>query len=147
MPESTGVKDQTVGDWSTCPEYDGEPHNMVSVKTNSLKVQFVEQCERCGWIDGSSLNWWADNAAKLALTPSAGRIAIAAELEPFQFVQNSDGDDLTLEEILGQALGAASMCWKPRPHEQEFDSVQARRIYVALQAEVERHARKTDAQG
>jgi hypothetical protein len=139
--ESHAVTDQTGEDgrdWSVCPGYD--EHYMFSVKTNSSKVPFVEICARtetCGWIDGASLDWWADNAVKSSLTARAGRIAVASETNPFQFVQGSD-QDLTLQEILGQALGAASMCWDPKPESQVFESTRAAQVYRALQREVDR---------
>ena len=45
-------------------------------------------------------------------------------------------EDVTLEEWVGQALGAASMCWRPTPTG-EFDSVRAGQIHEALHTHVQ----------
>lgn len=46
------------------------------------------------------------------------------------FTRNEDGT-LPLREAIGQALGAASMCWEPKP-EGVFDSEEAGRVLHAL---------------
>src|SRR4051812_29946605 len=112
--ESHGIQDQS--DDAFAVVYENCDHHMISIKVNSESIPYVERCSHCGWIDGASLEWWGHNIIKTSLSERAGRIALAAETEPFAFVQGSDGEDLTLEEILGQALGAASMCWDPKPH-------------------------------
>ena len=104
------------------------------------KVRWVESCSLCGWIDAAALDGWADNAIKEALSGRAQRIAVAAETEPFAFVQRSD-EELTIAEIAFQSLGAASMCWEPRPSTQVFDSTRAKQIGERLLAEIERYAR------
>jgi hypothetical protein len=146
--KSHGVEDQTSEDWNAKKSCIGRPrnsdvpaeaytHHMLSVKTWSTKVPYVEVCTDCGWIDGASLEWWADNAIKNSLNERARRIAVATETEPFAFVQGSDGD-LDLTEILGQALGAASVCWVGGTGPLEFDSVRAARIFTALRGEIAR---------
>jgi hypothetical protein len=42
----------------------------------------------------------------------------------FEFSKDEHGF-VSLEEAVGQALGAASMCWNPRPSDQVFDSEMA----------------------
>jgi len=44
----------------------------------------------------------------------------------------------TLESAIFQALGAASMCWDPKPYTQIFDSTAAKEIGDALLAEIEK---------
>lgn len=112
-------------------------HHMISIKTGATLVRFVEQCTDCDWIDPASLDWWAEDAIKNANSDRAKRISIAASMTPFQFVQSS-GEELTLEEILFQALGAASMCWVGGTGDLEFDSVRAKEIGLAVLSEVNR---------
>lgn len=38
---------------------------------------------------------------------------------------NKFEDATTIEEVIGQAVGAGSMCWDPRPSAQVFDSTSA----------------------
>lgn len=128
--ESHGVAEN----FEVCPDSN---HHMVSIKTGATLVRFVERCTVCGWIDAASLDWWAEDAIKQSLSARAARMAVAAEALPFSFVQSS-GEDLTLEEVLFQALGAASMCWVGGTGGLEFDSVRAKEIGVALVGEVNR---------
>lgn len=139
--KSHAVIDQTDPQSSICERAD-VPHRMQSIKTNSEMVPYVEQCANCSWVDGASLNWWGHEILKRALSERAGRIAVAAETEPFAFVQSSH-EDLTIEEVLGQALGAASMCWMEirKIEGLEFDSTRAKAIYEALIREVSRFHR------
>ena len=111
-------------------------HHMVSIRTGE-KVRWVERCSLCGWIDGAALDGWADNAIKEAMTQRAKRIAVAAETQPFAFVQQT-GEDLTLNEILFQALGAASVCWENPGAAGVFDSSRAKMVGEALTREVNR---------
>lgn len=116
----------------------GNDHKMISIKLSpDSAVKFIERCHVCGWIDEASLAWWVEDAIKLSLSKRAQRIAIAASQTPFAFVQTA-GDDLTLEEILFQALGAASMCWVGGTGDLEFDSSRAKEIGLALMREVDR---------
>ena len=120
-------------------------HEMVSLKmSNDCPVRYVEQCRKCQFIDEKSLQWWVEDAIKNSLSNRAKRIAIAAESQPFQFVQQK-GEDLTLEEILFQAMGAASVCWaeKDRLMAGEFDSSRAKEIGEALLREVNRALQMT----
>jgi hypothetical protein len=137
MLPSHGVVDQTAEDWKPCEE---AAHWMISVKTGSPKVPYVERCRDCGLIDASSLEWWADNAIKMSLSARAGRMAVATETEPFAFVQ-SECEELQLIEVLGQALGAASVCWVGGTGPLEFDGTRAKSVFTALLAEVERFQR------
>jgi len=130
--ESHGVEDQTAEAWSGCNE-----HHMISVKTWSPKVPYVERCSFCGWIDSASLEWWADNAIKNSLNDRARRIAVATETQPFAFVQSSE-QDLEFDEILGQALGSVSTCWVGGTGSLEFNSERAAQIFNALRAEIAR---------
>lgn len=47
----------------------------------------------------------------------------------FEFDEREDAD---LASYVFQALGAASMCWNPRPSTAVFDSTQAKEIGEAL---------------
>ena len=110
------------------------------------KVRWVEICSLCGWIDAAALDGWADNAIKENLTKRAQRITVAAESQPFVFVQQK-GEELTLEEILFQALGAASMCWENVEAAGIFDSSRAKEVGMALLAEVNRALRHAHDMG
>jgi hypothetical protein len=118
-----------------CPG-EAEGHAMVS-RSAGQKVRWVEICSLCGWIDSAALDGWADNAIKESMTARAKRIAVAAETEPFAFAQQK-GEELTLQEILFQSLGAASMCWESVDKAGVFDSTRAKEIGLALTAEVDR---------
>ena len=109
---STGVEDQTSDEWNAdaaCAAAFPPGHQMVSIKTSSNGVPYVERCNRCGWIDPVALEFHVTNAIKINATARAQRIAIAAEGQPFRFVQSSGQEDLDLEEILLQALAAAHL--------------------------------------
>lgn len=113
-------------------------HHMVSVQLGeATSIGYVEICSRCNWIDEASLQWWVEDAIKQNMSKRAQRIAVAVESQPFQFVQSA-GEPLTLEEILFQALGAASTCWVGGTGELEFDSSRAKEIGEALLREVNR---------
>lgn len=135
--ESHAVVENRKGD-EGCVSDSGE-HYMRSIRTGADKVVYVEQCATCLWIDPASLDWWADNAIKTALSARAQRIAIATETEPFAFVQQQ-GEALTLIEIVYQALGAASVCWEHKDllAAGMFDSTRAKAIGDALMAEIHR---------
>lgn len=116
----------------------GKSHEMVSIKMGEdCPVKFIERCHHCGWIDEASLQWWVDDAIKLSNSKRAQRIAVAASNSPFRFVQ-MPGEELTLEEILFQALGAASMCWATPEDAGEFDSARAKEVGMAVLREVNR---------
>lgn len=51
----------------------------------------------------------------------------------FQFDER-DGEGI--ESFVFQALGAASMCWDPRPSVQTFDNVRAKEIGDALMEKI-----------
>lgn len=112
-------------------------HYMISIKTGSEKIRYVEQCVKCQWIDAASLDWWAEDFVKRNSTKRAQRIGVAASSRPFQFVQHH-GEELTLQEILYQALGAASLCWREPTGAGAFDSRRALEIGEALEREVDR---------
>ena len=117
----------------------GNDHKMISIKLSpDSAVKFVERCTNCGWIDEASLQWWVEDAIKLSTSKRAQRIAIAASQTPFAFVQTAGYEELTLEEILFQALGAASMCWVGGTGDLQFDSSRAKEIGLALMREVDR---------
>lgn len=99
------------------------------------KVRWVEICSLCRWIDKDALDGWADNAIKESLSARAQRIAVAIGTEPFAFVQRSD-EVLQLDEIVFQALGAASACWENLRDAGVFDSTRAKEVGIALLAEV-----------
>jgi hypothetical protein len=121
-----------------CPTAPNDGHHMVSRSAGKL-VRWVEICSQCGWIDAAALDGWAENAIKLNLSERAQNIALAAGTEPFTFVTRTGEDQqpepLALEEILAQALGAASMCWVERP-KGEFNGSRAKAVYDALWMEV-----------
>ncbi len=122
-----------------CSANPKDPHHMVSLSAGKA-VRFVEICSLCDWIDGEALDGWAENFLKEQLSARAQRIAVAIETEPFAFVQRSD-EDLTLEEVIGQALGAASTCWVGGTGDREFDSARAKEVMTALLGEVRRFQR------
>lgn len=138
--KSHGVEDQNSEKWHKTKCCESVEHHMISVRTNSRLVPFVEQCTDCSWIDGTSLDWWAEDASKRALSDRAQRIAVATETEPFAFVQ-STGQRLELDEVLLQALAAASMCWESVASAGKFEDQRAGDILVALRAEVQRFIR------
>jgi len=107
------------------------PCSMMEIRTSSEKIKFVLQCTRCGYLDPGTLDRWADDAAKRSLSASEARTAMAISGEPFTFVRSSEAD-ITLEEAIGQALGAASMCWETPEGAGEFNSTRASEIYLAL---------------
>jgi hypothetical protein len=118
----------------------GVEHYMVSRKLGTERlVRFVEQCRKCGWVDESSLDWWAEDSIKSALSKRAQRIAVAAESEPFSFAQSSH-TDLDLDDLLAQALAAASMCWSREDlmNNGVFKDQRAKEIMTALRAEIMR---------
>lgn len=118
------------------PASGDEGHHMVTITVPDAKlIRMIERCALCGWIDGAGLDRWAEQAYKEQMEKRAQRIAMAAESEPFSFHQSS-GEDLKLSEVLGQALGAASMCWESPEKAGVFDSTRAARVYAALEAEV-----------
>jgi len=51
---------------------------------------------------------------------------------PFTFHPSSDGCPLTLEEVVGQAIGAASVCWENMSGTGVFNNTRARAISDAL---------------
>lgn len=51
---------------------------------------------------------------------------------PFEIQYPTDGTNLTLEEVVSQALGAASKCWEKPEAAGEFDSNQITEICDAL---------------
>jgi hypothetical protein len=104
------------------------------------KVRYVEQCSRCLWIDEASLDWWAEDAVKNAMPKQAQRIAVAAGTEPFAFVQ-SPHEELTLDEILVQALAAAQTQGILQGPVNASDGQRMSAILKALRAEVMRFQR------
>lgn len=119
----------------------GRVCEMLSRDTGSPAVRFIEQCRVCGWVDPAALDAWGTQIVIEAMASRAQRIAVAAELEPFRFVQGPD-QKLPLLEMLTQALAAASRCWDveldPAKH---FNSKRAGEILGATLAEVERAVR------
>jgi hypothetical protein len=143
MPEHPNSENLGRGsDRDYCSAYPTDGHHMVSHSAGE-KVRWVERCSLCGWIDAAALDGWVDHAIKEQMTKRAQRIALAAESEPFSFHQSST-EELTLEEVLFQALGAASMCWVGGTGSLEFDSVRASQVGHALLAEVQRFIRIGD---
>lgn len=59
--------------------------------------------------------------------------------DPFTFTPNEDGT-LTIENVVAQALGAASVAWS-RDDLGTFDTDRVMQIRAALLAEIERHTR------
>jgi hypothetical protein len=119
-----------------CPSSPGSDPvrcSMMAIRTGSEIIQVIEQCTRCGWTDPASLDRWAELWYKRRLDKMEQRIALATSGEPFTFVRGSD-QDITLNEALGQALGAASMCWQYPERAGEFQSERAARIYGAIRA-------------
>jgi hypothetical protein len=113
------------------PVSDPRPCAMSSVETGASLVSRINQCTRCGWVDPASLDAYAELGYKRKLTASQSRTAMAIEGEPFTFVRSSEAD-ITLDEALGQALGAASMCWQYPERAGIFDDQRAARIMDQL---------------
>lgn len=140
--ESQTVEDQSSDEWhfvNSCSAK-GIEHVVVSIRTNSEMVPWIERCKECGTIDSRALEQTGQSIIKRSLSERAARIAVTADSEPFAFTQRSD-EDLTLEEVLGQALGAASMCWVGGTGNLEFDGTRAKVVYEALMREVVRFQR------
>lgn len=112
--------------------------SMGSVETGSETLKAIEQCTRCGWLDPASLDRAAEDWYKRrqAGNGAAMRTALAATGIPFTFVRSSE-EDISLREALGQALGAASMCWEHPEKAGVFDSTRAGEVYKALWALIE----------
>jgi len=120
----------------------GIEHYMISRRlADGRLVRYVECCNKCGWVDETSLDWWAENAIKNAMPKRAQRIALAADSEPFAFVQ-SFGEELTLDEILVQALAASAHAGRGV---KEKEAARGAAILNALRAEVARFQRLAEA--
>lgn len=52
-----------------------------------------------------------------------------------------DERDADINSFVFQALGAASMCWNPRPSEQVFDSTTAKEIGDALLVKINEYVK------
>jgi hypothetical protein len=142
MTDSKGVIKQEEGRALLAPPCPDDRHVMYSVQTGSTDIPYVEICRECGWVDPYALVRTANNIKKRTLTDRAARIAVAADIEPFAFVQQPDVV-LSITEILVQALGAASVCWKDREALGEFDPSRAQSIFNALYDEVDREVQLT----
>lgn len=147
---SLRVEDQTASAWRFGLEANSplkacfagpEPgHRMVSIKTGSTGIPFVERCERCGWIDPVALDHHVDNAIKINATARAQRIAVAAETEPFRFVQ-APGQDLDTDEIILQSLGAAHLLGVMQGPVNASDGRRMTHIFKSTKLEIERKIR------
>jgi hypothetical protein len=104
---------------------------MGPVDTGSKLVPKIIQCSRCGWVDPASLDAYAELGFKRSLSKIEQRTAMAIEGEPFTFVRSSEAD-VTLDEALGQALGAASMCWTNVEGAGRFKQHRAKQIFEQL---------------
>lgn len=67
--------------------------------------------------------------------PNAGKVAMVPD-EPFEF-SHAEGEDLELDSAIGQAVGAASVCWTIAPIG-IFMSQRAEQILLALKREIDR---------
>lgn len=123
------------------PSLSRDMHVMEAISAGQL-VKWVNRCSLCGWIDKADLDGWAEDAIKKAMSQRAQRIALASQTEPFSFVQSST-DQLSIEEVLFQALGAASVCWERQTLLEVgvFDSTRAKAVGEALLKEVQRFMR------
>lgn len=104
---------------------------MGTIDTGSNLVPKFMQCSRCGWVDPASLDAYAELGFKRALNKTEQRTAMAISGEPFTFVRGSERD-ITLDEAIGQALGAASMCWEKPESAGAFDGSRAKQIFTEL---------------
>jgi hypothetical protein len=107
------------------------PCSMMEIRTRSESIKYVTQCTRCGYIDAAELDRWTESWYKSRIGSMAQRIALASDGEPFTFIRTSQ-TDISLHEALGQALGAASMCWEFPHAGGVFQSERAVRIYDQL---------------
>lgn len=115
--------------------------SMGLVATGALLVSQMEQCSRCGWVDPASLDRYAEVGYKRSLSKIEQRTAMAISGEPFTFVRSST-EDITLDEALGQALGAASMCWERPEDAGTFDGSRAKRIFEQLKLLLQEKSKK-----
>ena len=129
--EVVGMK----ANFSGCADL-GQEHELVTILTGSHLIQAINICQICSWIDTEYLDATAANIVKRAVNERATRIAMAVESEPFSFHQSS-GEDLPLQEILVQALAAATQMGIESADD-NFDHNRAGAILRALSAEVER---------
>lgn len=104
---------------------------MGPVDTGSKLVPKFIQCSRCGWVDPFSLDAYAELGFKRSLSKIEQRTAMAISGEPFTFVRSSEAD-VSLDEALGQALGAASMCWTNVEGAGRFKEHRAKEIFREL---------------
>ena len=61
----------------------------------------------------------------------------------FAFQANSDGTELTIEQAVYQAIGAASVCWESMAGTGVFQDDQARDIAVSLLSLIEDRTART----
>jgi hypothetical protein len=122
------------------PVSDPRPCAMLSVETGASLVSRINQCTRCGWVDPVYLDAYAELGYKRRLNKIEQRTAMAISGEPFTFVRSSEAD-VTLDEALGQALGAASMCWEHPEKAGTFNDQRAKRIFEQLKALLQEKSR------
>lgn len=106
---------------------------------NAKWVRWLEKCSLCDWINVAALDGWAENAIKLSLNKRSQQAALAAETDPFAFVQGGDGADLSLEDILVQAFSAIQVATAAM-HEigtEQFHR-RAKAIFSGSMAEIQR---------
>lgn len=127
-------------DCPKAPAGTGLKCSVLSVETGAQLVSRINQCSRCGWVDPVYLDAYAELGYKRRLNKIEQRTAMAISGEPFTFVRSSE-EDITIDEALGQALGAASMCWDPEPYGSVFNSARAKRIFEQLKKLLQEKAR------
>lgn len=114
---------------------------MRAWRTGGKLIRMISQCIHCDLVDGAALDRWAEQAYKEQMNQRAQQIALAAGTEPFAFVQQT-GQELTLEDVLLQALGAASAhSAEMADTGQRSDGKRETAIYKGLLAEVQRFMR------
>jgi hypothetical protein len=118
-------------DCPKAPLSNPSPCSILSIETGAQLVSRINQCSRCGWVDPVYLDAYAELGYKRRLNKIEQRTAMAISGEPFTFVRSSESD-VTLDEALGQALGAASMCWERPEDAGTFDMARAKQIFEQL---------------
>jgi hypothetical protein len=130
-------------DCPKAPAGTGLKCSVASIETGAQLVSRINQCTRCGWVDPVYLDAYAELGYKRRLSKVEQRTAMAISGEPFTFIRSSERD-VTLDEALAQALGAASLCWDPQPDAVTFQSARAHRIFRELRKLIQEKTKPKD---
>lgn len=130
-----------------CPRSSDGLHVMRDWQTGGKLIRSISLCAECFAVDGAALDRWAEQSFKEQMNRRSQQIALAAGTEPFAFVQ-ATGQDLTLEDVLLQALGAATTLGAELGATGHASTGQRETaIYKALLAEVSRFQQMAALEG